>query len=103
MAYALNNVAAPTDFSDSVCVLRCPNARTITVLINNASVYYQFSCRRHGVSSAVGSEQWEPAEGGFLLPGQFVFDSDDSGGNPFTGIRFRNALSTAPARVTALA
>lgn len=97
MAYALNNVATTDEYTDDT-TLRAPNVSRITINVSNASVYVQFACRRAGVSTAAGAEQWESEQ--FLTPGLWIYDDVDTGGNPLIGLRARSGAVGVPARVS---
>lgn len=106
MAYALNNVTPPNAFDFSSGVLRCPNSKSISVQVYNQGVYYQLALGRQGVSSNLGSENWEPSgDGAFLGPGLWNFDDSDFYGGVCHAIRFRVAVPglTTPAQVSASA
>lgn len=94
------NLAVTGDAYTAAATLTCTPSDTLTVLVSNATVYYQLFIT-HGSSPArPGSQQVSDTEK-ILLPGYWNFSLTDFQGGRCTGIQFRSALAGTPATVSA--
>lgn len=94
------NLAVTQDQYVPVATLTCTPTNNLTVLVNNATVYYQLFVVHGSVPGRPGSQSVSDVEK-ILLPGYWNFGPEDFQGGQCVGIQFRSALPGTPATVSA--